>query len=81
MLSLNLVVELLKNTHINKYTIKLVDRKQPPYESINTFDLVKLETLNTYIKTHPKTSFICPSNSLANTLILSNKKPDSSLYF
>ncbi len=51
-------MELPKNTSINKYAIKLVEDKQPPYGSIYALNPVKLETLKTYIKTHLKTGFI-----------------------
>ena len=38
------------------------------------------ETFKTYIKTYLKTGFICPFKSFANTYILFNKKPTSSLW-
>ena len=41
---------------------------------------MELEILKTYIKIYLKTKFIQLSKSLANALILFDKKPDSSLY-
>lgn len=56
--SSDLMMELLENTGINKYAIKLKDSKQPPYRLIYSLGLMKLETLMTYIKIHLKTGFI-----------------------
>ena len=56
--SFDLVMELRKNTGINKHAIKLQDGKQPPYGQIYSLGLVELETLKTYIKIHLKTRFI-----------------------
>ncbi len=78
--SINLVIELSENTSINKYTIKLIERKQPSYRPIYTFCLVELETLKAYIKTHLKTRFIQLSKTPAGAPILFNKKPDGSFY-
>ena len=74
--SFNLVMELPKNTGINKHAIELRDDKQPPYRPIYSLELVKLKTLKTYIKTHLKTGFIQPFKSPAGASILFNKKPD-----
>lgn len=76
---LELVIELLKNTSINKHTIELVDGKQPLYGPIYALSLVELETLKTYIETHLKTGFIRPFKSPADVPILFDKKPDGSL--
>lgn len=43
---------------MNEYVIKLIYRKQPSYRPIYALNLVKLETLKTYIETHLKTGFI-----------------------
>lgn len=51
-------MELSENTSIDEYTIKLVDDKQSPYKSIYVLSLIKLKTLQTYIKTYLKTGFI-----------------------
>ncbi len=73
-------MELLKNTGINEYVIKLIDGKQPLYGSIYALSPVELETLKTYIKTYLKTGFIRPFKSPAGALIFFNKKLDSSLH-
>ena len=78
--SFDLAMKLFKNTGINEHTIKLQDSKQPPYGPIYSLELVKLETLKTYIKTHFKTEFNQSSKSSAGAPILFNKKPDSSLW-
>lgn len=46
----NLAIELLKNTDMNDYAIKLMKDKQLPYRPIYALILVELETLKTYIK-------------------------------
>ncbi len=51
-------MELLENTNKNEHAIKLIKKKQPPYEPIYALNSVELETLKTYIKTHMKTGFI-----------------------
>ena len=51
-------MKLSKNTRMNEYAIKLIDKKQLSYEPIYAFSLVELETLKTYIKTYLKTGFI-----------------------
>lgn len=58
MFSIYLAIELPKNTYINEHAIKLVKNKQPLYNFIYTINLIKLETLKTYIKTYLKTGFI-----------------------
>ena len=55
---LNLTIELPKNTGINKHVIKLEKDKQLFYWPIYNLQLMKLETLKTYIKTHLKTGCI-----------------------
>lgn len=49
---------LLKQTDLNKHTIKLGDGKQLLYRPIYSLGLVKLEILKTNIKTYLKTGFI-----------------------
>ncbi len=73
-------MELLVNTEMNEYTIKLIYGKQQPYGPIDALSLVELEILKTYIETHLKTGFIQPSKSPAGAPILFDKKPDGSLY-
>lgn len=79
-ISPDLTIELPKNTGINKYTIELIEGKEPPYRSIYALSSVELETLKSYIKTHLKTRFIWPFKSSASTPIFFNKKPNDSLY-
>ena len=78
--SFDLAIELPENSGINESAIKLQDGKQPPYGPIYSLKPMELETLKTYIKTHLKTGFIQPSQSLTSALIPFNKKPDSSLW-
>ena len=72
-------MELPENTGMNEYTIELVKGKQSPYSLIYSLELVKLETLKTYIEIHLETGFIWPSKSLAGVLIIFDKKLDRSL--
>lgn len=51
-------MELLENININKYTIKLIEEKQPSYRPIYAFIPVELEILKTYIKTYLKIGLI-----------------------
>lgn len=51
-------MELVKITNINKHAIKYLKNKQSFYRSIDTLNILKLETLKTYIKIHPKIRFI-----------------------
>ena len=67
--SFNLAMELPENTGINKHAIKLQTCKQLAYGPISSLRPVKLKTLKTYIKTHPKTGFIWPLKSPANASI------------
>ena len=75
---LNLAIELLKNTGMNKYTIKLEEGKQPPYKPIYSLGPVKLKSLKTFIEIHLKTRFFRLSKYLASAPILFDKKPDNS---
>ena len=74
-------MKLPKNIGINKHVIEEENGKQPPSEPIFSLELVKLETLKTYIKTHLKTKFIQPSKSSANSSILFNQKPNGSFWW
>ena len=56
--SLDLAMELLENTGMNKHAIELIDGKQLPYEPIYALCPVELETLKIDFKTHLKTGFI-----------------------
>ncbi len=77
--SADLAMELPENTCINEHAIELIEGKQPPYGPIHSVGQVKLETLKTYIETHLKTGFVCPSKSPAGAPIFFYKKPDRSL--
>ena len=78
--SFNQIIELSKNSEMNKYTIKLLKARQLIYKLIYSLSLVELEILKSSIKTHPKTGFIQLSNSRANAPIFFDKKPNGSLY-
>ena len=54
----DLGIELPENSGMNKYVIELVEGKEPPYSSIYSLKLVKLETLKTYIEIYLKTVLI-----------------------
>lgn len=75
----DLIMELHKNTGINKYVIKLIKDKQLFYKPIYSLRLIKLENLKTYIETHLKTGFIWLSKSLIGTLILFHQILDKNL--
>lgn len=51
-------MELSENINMNDYDIKLVEDTQLFYELIYNLQLVELEILKTYIKTHLKIGFI-----------------------
>lgn len=70
--------KLFKHFDINKYLINLGPDKQLYYDPIYSLELVKLETLKTYIKTNLANGFIWPSKSPAKASILFIKKPNSS---
>lgn len=77
---LNQAIELLKNTRINKPAIELIEEKELSYRPIYALNLVKLETLKAYIKTHLRIRFIWPFKSLVNIPIFFGKKSDGSFY-
>ena len=64
---------------INNYAIELMDDWQPPYSSIYSQGLVKLETLKTYIKNNLVSSFIRLFKFFARVLIFFDKKPNKNL--
>ena len=71
-------VELLENTRINKYVIKLEESKQPLFRPIYSLGSVELETLKTYIKTNLAISFIRLSKFSTGAFILFDRKLDRS---
>ena len=71
--------ELLENIEMNKHTIRLEEGKQPPFGPIYNLGPVKLETLQSFIKTNLANGFIWPSKSPAGAPIVFNWKPDGSL--
>lgn len=74
-----LVIKLFNNTGINKYVIKLVEDKWLLYSLIYILNLVELETLRAYIKTHLKIVFIRLSKFFIDTFIFFYKKLNSSV--
>lgn len=78
---LDLIMELPEYIGINMYIIELVDNKQPLYYPIYSLEIVKLETLKSYIKTNLANSFIRPFKSLADTLILFDWKLNGNFCF
>lgn len=76
----DLSIELIKNTEINEYTIKLIDNKLPFYEPIYNLSIIELEILKIYIKTHLNTKFIRLSKSFIDASILFDKKSNSSFH-
>ena len=71
---------LLKQTSINKHTIKLIANKQPLYGLIYSLGPVELKTFKTCIETNLANNFIQSSKSSADTFIFFVCKPYSSLY-
>ena len=57
------LIELLKFTGINNYTINLIEIKQIFYDPIYSLRLIELETLKTYIETNFTKGFIWSSKS------------------
>lgn len=55
--SFSLIIELFKNTRMNKYGIDLIDGKQLLYEPIYALNPMKLKTSKNYIETYLKTGF------------------------
>ena len=74
-------VELLENTEMNEYAIKLKKGKYVPFGPIYRLKPAKLEILKTYIKIYLANSFIRPSKSPIKVFILFDRKPDRNLYF
>lgn len=73
----NLVIKLPENISINKYAIKLINKKQPLYRPIYILSLVELKILKTYIKTYLKIGFIRSCKSLTDIFIFFDKKLDN----
>lgn len=73
-------IELLKNRDINKYVIKLINRKQSLYWPIYVFYLIELEILKSYIINHLKSRFIQSFKYLTNILIFFDKRLNSNRY-
>ena len=76
----DLATEFPKHTKINNYTIELIKGLQPLYRRIYSLKVVKLEILNTYIKTNLANNFIRSSNFPINTPIFSFKISFSSFW-
>ena len=64
------IAELLENTGMNEYVIKLEEGKQPSFGPIYSLELVELETLKTYIKINLANGFIRPSKFPAGSFRL-----------
>ena len=75
------IAKLLENIRINEHIIELEEGKQPPFNLIYSLGLVELEILKIYIETNLANGFIWPSKSLAEALILFDRKSDRSLCF
>lgn len=75
------IIELSKNTSMNKYIIKLIESKQLLYRLIYSLKLVELETLKTYIEIYLKIGFIQSFKFLISISILFYWKLDRNLYF
>ena len=58
----------------------MIDGKQLPYRPIYAFNLMELETLKAYIKTHLKTGFIWPFKSPAGAPNFFDKKFDGNFH-
>ena len=73
------VAELPEHAGINDHSINLLDDKQPPYSPIYSLELMKLETLKTYIEANLASGFIRLSKFSAVALILFVRKTDGNL--
>ena len=71
--------ELLENTRINEYAIKLEESKQLLFSLIYSLKLVELEILKIYIKINLANSFIRSFKSPTRAHILFDRKLDKSL--
>ena len=72
-------MELLKNTSINKYALKLIEGDNFLYGPIYSLGPIELEMLKAYIRTHLKTRLFQLVKFPASTSILFDKKLDRSL--
>lgn len=77
--SLDRAIEFLDYIGINNYASKLVKGKPWPYGTIYSLNLLKLEILKKYIKTHPKKGFIRHFKWPIGAFILFDKKSQRSL--
>ena len=66
------IVELLENTRINEYAIKLEKSKQPLFRLIYSLGLLELDMLKTYIKINLVNGFIWLLKFPADASILFN---------
>ena len=71
---------LLEQIWTNEHAIKIEKGKKQPYELFYSLGLVELEILKPCMKTNLAINFISASKLLANALIFSVCKPNSSLY-
>lgn len=76
--SKDLAAKLLKYIRINNHAIDLVKNQQPPYETIYSLKLMKLEILKIYIEIYLSNSFINMCKSPATTFVLFVSKPNKS---
>ena len=74
-----LVAVLPEYTKINTHAIDLEEGKQLFYGPIYSLGPVEIKTLKTYIETNLANTFICPSRSLVDALILFDQNVYGSL--
>ena len=74
------IAKLSKNTRINEFAIKLEESNQTFFKFIYYLGLIKLKTLETYIKTNLANSFIWPFKFLTKAFIFFDKKLNRSLW-
>lgn len=75
------IAELLKQTKINIYIIKLEKSKQSFFSTIYSLRLVKLESLKTNNKTNLANGFIQLFKSFIGAFILFDRELDENFYF
>lgn len=78
-LILEVAFEFFKHTSIKNHAIKLNDKLQLPYGLFYSLELVKLETLKTYIKTNLAKDFIKSFEFPIGAPIFFNKKPNKNI--
>ena len=74
------ITKLPENTRMNKHVIELEEDKELLFDLIYSLELIKLETLKTYIETNLANGFIQLFKSPARILIFFDKKSDESLH-